>query len=147
MTKMTALTTLLLTTFSLGLGACVSEESSDDELEHVVFDGLEVAEIVAENPEATFFVDLGVGKVVHFDQAEESLDFSRFLVQCPSMAGPVPMDSWMRMMDLDETDSYWNLRSDLTASDEEFRAVADGPWGDCYEVCDSEGKDCVERCN
>lgn len=137
-------TTLLLGALPMACEDTTTEPEGSD-LRHIYFDGAEVAEALDEDPHTTFLVDLRVGNVVHFDQGDEPIDFSAFMAICPSMSAPVPMTSFMDMLELDFDDhEVWTMKSDLTETNE-FRAMADGPGG-CYWRCDANGKDCVEVC-
>lgn len=144
----------------LGLGLCISLTAciaEDDEpsadLRSVVFDGEEVAQTIAADPDAVFMVDLREPSTYLFDQRARAIDFDRFLVQCPSMLAPVPMDAFAEMLDLSTAPTLWSLAPvGVGLDDDGFRDNEDpyepeqDPLG-CGTQCDANGFDCVIVCN
>ena len=66
------------------LSACVDEREDYVELDDpYTFDGVEIEEIIAEQPEAAFRVDLIGAASYRFDQREAVIDFERVFVHTP----------------------------------------------------------------
>ncbi|MEM7156316.1 MAG: hypothetical protein AAF799_25910 [Myxococcota bacterium] len=137
-----ASTSLLVASLAIFGSACdVSEGSTpeDSNIRHIHFDATDINDVLHENPDTRFLVDLREGNVVHFDQDEEDFDFSAFDAICPSMPAPVPFPQLIDMLDLQvEDEAAWSMQSTLTETDE-YR-------GGCTSieiVCDENGQDCM----
>ena len=134
--------TILACAVALSTSACFDDEAiSDIELRHIYFDGDEVQQALAEDPDTVFFADLRVGNIVHFDKSSGDFDFDNFLVQCPSMATPIPMDYFVEVMNLDVADyTSWTVQSAETPKSDGFRApdqvCDDDDDGDCIIIGD-----------
>lgn len=136
-------------TLSLAFSILACNEQGDD-LEtadrEVYFDGAEIKVLVEQDPNVTFFADVRDGTVNHFDQSEESIDFSNFTFQCPSMRTPVPMESILEHFDEEVyTAEYWSIGSMQSPEGEtEFRKILCPI--DCVCECPAPD-DCVVICN
>lgn len=131
-----------------GLAACVAEEElGPEDLRSVVFDGEEVQAALAEDPDAVFFVDLREPSTYRFDQRVEPLAFEHFMVQCPSMPAPIPMEQFAAILELNTAATLWTVEP----AGEGFRDNED-PYQpdqgelDCGTQCDANGGDCVIVC-
>lgn len=131
----------LLVSFAVLGPACDAEETTDDSsIRHIHFDAADLNDVLSEDPETRFLVDLREGNVVHFDQQDENFDFSAFDAICPSMPAPVPFPELMESLDLEfEGEAAWTMQSDLTEDEQtdQFRCSS-------FElVCNNFGLDCV----
>ncbi|MCA9682891.1 MAG: hypothetical protein KC457_11890 [Myxococcales bacterium] len=134
----------------LALSACDAGDDESSDFRGVLFDAEEVNDILAENPDERFFVDLRDGTRYGFDQGVESMSWDNFLVQCPSMAAPMPMPDYIRMLDLDVSPDFWTIQSVLVNSDG-FRSIGtfdvEQDDMDCEEDCSGGSEDCVWVCS
>ncbi|MBL8944160.1 MAG: hypothetical protein JNK45_13470 [Myxococcales bacterium] len=138
-------TTRILCTFLFtATGACVDDSGGPDlEDRDIVFDGAEIRARLAKDPTARSFVDLRGGSRVRFVQDPVPLDFTHFLVQCPSMPHPIPMTDFADLLGLDLERPEFTLQS-AAADDVEFRSTIDPTCEfDCFEL---EAGDCVISC-
>jgi hypothetical protein len=137
--------------FALFAVACDEREAPPSNVgdRDVYFDGVEVEATLAENPSVMFFADLRDENIVHFDQSEEAIDFSHFIVQCPSMPGPMMMDEYLDSFEEEfYTQERWSIRSTVDPDGEELRSVPVPPPG-CYYYCPpgaTTAYDCVLVC-
>lgn len=143
-------TTLALCSALVASLACDAEEPEPDvETREVVFETDEVRSLVEEDPSTVFFVDLREPVTYVFDQAVEPVPLESFVVQCPSMATPLPMADYLQILDLDfELDgSYWSIRSveEVAFRSGPFQQDPDGGEPICSWVCPG-GVDCAEVC-
>lgn len=134
--------------------ACDAGEPQGEQGEQVrtLFEGDEVQAELAANPDAVFFVDLTAGHTIAFDQRNVPLDYANFIVQCPTMLAPIPLDAFLQLFPaIDPSAPAWTLRSTaVDAPDDQFRqswGTFDAPQPDlqCTESC-SGGSDCVWIC-
>jgi hypothetical protein len=131
------------------LAACDDGSNEPDvEDRDVVFDGAEVRDELAANPAARFFVDLRGDSRVRFTQEDAPLDFTNFLVQCPSMPHPIPMTDFASLLDIDLDRREFSLQSASAADITDFR---DTELPTCTLTCptgpeESLGEDCVWDC-
>jgi hypothetical protein len=121
----------------LSLMACGSEADEPDQELRTYFEGAEIADDLANDPNASFFVDLRTEDVYTFDQDDHSIDFAYFTVQCPSMARPMPMPDFAALLGLDLEEPYWTMQSP-----QPFRQAVD----DCVIVCPRSGGECWLEC-
>ncbi len=121
----------------LASSACnlASEALDDGDTQHL-FRGAEVSETIAADPDALFFVDLREGALYAFDQVSPEA-FAHFIVQCPSMVQPLPMEDFAANMELDLALPQWSIES----SEPSFRS------DHCRERCDANGTDCILVCD
>lgn len=134
----------LFTLFIAISGGC--DDDSDGpgvEDRDLVFDGAEVRDKLAADPDSRFFVDLTGSDRVRFVQEDVPLDFTNFLVQCPSMPHPIPMLDFASMVGIDLEWPEFSMRS-AAAEDVGFRAeeaceegryCPDANFDDCVMVC------------
>lgn len=101
----------------------------------------QINDILAEDPDELFFVDLRDGTRYGFDQRVESMPWDNFLIQCPSMTAPMSMPDFVRMLDLDTSPSLWSVQS-ADADSEGFRAIDER----CDFICDHTYTDCFWVC-
>lgn len=132
--------------------ACDAQDPDPSvETREVIFEADEVRAAVEQDPSTVFFVDLREPVTYVFDQPDEAVPLERFVVQCPSMATPLPMPDYLQLLGLDaELDgSYWSIRS---AESSVFRSGPlqqdpdDGSSGSgCSVICPG-GIDCALVC-
>lgn len=143
--------TLLLPLFSTACDGGVDEDGAAEQV-RTLFEGDEVQAELAANPDAVFFVDLTSGHTIAFDQRNVALDYANFIVQCPTMIAPIPLEAFLHMFPaVDPNAPAWTLRaSNVDVPDDQFRqsyGTFDAPQPDlqCEKSC-SGGDDCVWIC-
>ncbi len=140
---------VLIAAFStLWATACDDREASPSEpsSRDIYFDGAEIEAELNEHPNVMYFADLRNGNVVHFDQSEEPVDFSHFIVQCPTMPGPMMMDAYLASFEDDfSTEERWSIRAAVD-SGVDFRSVPPPPPGCYYHCPNGDLYDCVVIC-
>ncbi len=141
--KKTVLTTTLSTTVfaaavSFSMLGCSGSAEPDSTFPTRVFEGLEVQDQLAEDPDALFFVDLREPQAFAFDQRDVAIDFSHFVVQCPSMEQPVPMEDFAQMLSFSLDAPAWTMWSAEFERSPHRSAILEEEW-----VCNSDGKDCI----
>ncbi len=130
------------------------------ETAHNLFDGFDVEEQLEEDPDVTFFIDLREPQTYSFDQRQVDIDFSRFLVQSPSMDSPMRMENFAQGLGIsleEDVLTLWNSEFDARY-DSTHRcggcAMCDDPGDPCANegeddsalrevVCGDPGDDCV----
>ncbi len=122
------------------VGFGCAEDLEPQDTTNRVFDGVEIQQQLEGEPDATFFVDLREPQTYSFDQTEVDIEFSHFMVQCPSMDFPIPMEDFAQTLGISleqDTLTLWSADFDLRLENT-YRSET------ITEVeCDDEGEDCV----
>lgn len=121
----------------LAATACGTEHDRSEPELRAYFEGSEVADELAANPDARFFVDLRVDGTYAIDQRDQAIDFAYFTVQCPSMPQPISMPDFVALTGMAVDEPYWTLASVGPA----FRSTG----SDCVNKCFPNG-DCIVIC-
>ncbi len=142
--------TLLTATIALGVACDANDDSTDgsDTRRHIYFDAAEVNDMLESDAPESLLVDVREGNIVHFDQSEESFDWSAFSAICPSMDAPIPMTDYMDGLGLNVEDlEYWTIQSADTDPASFRQDPLELPGEDCLFVkrCVF-GEDCVWVC-
>lgn len=134
-------TTMILTAIVASLGACDDGPGGpavDDR--DVVFEGAEVRDQLAADPDAVLFVDLRGSSRVGFEQHDAPLDFSRLEVQGRGMAESVPMDEFADALGIDLRREEFTLQA-VDAEEVGFRV------NKCQVICmHVQIEDCLFDC-
>ncbi|MGH1348613.1 MAG: hypothetical protein ACRBN8_44125 [Nannocystales bacterium] len=122
---------------TLGTIVALSATGCDDEAgtPDTYFEGTEIADRVRADPDAIFVVDMKYGVGYEFDQRQETIDFSRFLIKCPSMDSLQPMEFFAQTIELDLSTPYWEMGP---AAEMPRSGNDEGYW-----KCNEEGEDCL----
>ncbi len=148
----TSLWTVALGCMLTSLVGCDTRGNDTPNPEHreVVFEADQIAATIHANPDAVLFIDLREPVTYTFDQPDAPIELTNFVVQCPSMASPIPMHDFLDLLDLDSelAGSWWSIGS---AEDTSFRGPfhqdpdGGGEGGGCSLVCPG-GVDCALVC-
>lgn len=127
-----------LSVASVGCAAEVEPQQSSNRL----FDGVEIQEQLNQDADAIFFVDLRQSQTYSFDQTQADIDFSHFVVQCPSMDFPVPMEDFAQTLGLSLDEEALTLWSSEFSPEGEHEIVHRSETI-VFVECDDDGEDCV----